>query len=168
MHAMRSLEELGWTEADRDNLSVRAINVLTRNQISKSEVTPERLCHLRDAGGATVTQILNASRGAQNDHPSVRAHLRTRMRQDGRDRAKAESCESCRFFRRGPDSCHRYPPSHGSWPQTFESDWCGEWKPKPAGARPPVPQDVSALVSKTPVNDVMTLALHIVQSFQEV
>ncbi len=61
-------------------------------------------------------------------------------------------CETCRFwslFRTGDmtehgwavGGCHRLPPAPSgdiqhfgendgcSWPNTFDIDWCGEWKP---------------------------------------
>jgi hypothetical protein len=40
-----------------------------------------------------------------------------------------EQCGSCRFYRNG--ECRRCPPSPdwgGSWPRTYDNDWCGEWE----------------------------------------
>lgn len=57
-------------------------------------------------------------------------------------------CGKCRFQRNdGESRCHRYPPqaqTHSfhrdhtveSWPKVSLSWWCGEFQPKPNGARP--------------------------------
>lgn len=66
-----------------------------------------------------------------------------------------EMCENCKFWKEwkvevtelfaGRGDCRRYPPSaidsadeedgvEYFQPDTFKTDWCGEWKPKPSDA----------------------------------
>jgi hypothetical protein len=46
------------------------------------------------------------------------------------NKAKKESCETCRFFIAGC-CCRRAPQGQGAdagWPATTERSWCGEWR----------------------------------------
>lgn len=50
--------------------------------------------------------------------------------------SRVERCETCRFWDKFIDDrgeCRRKskpdPPAH-SWPNTYDDDWCGEWRSK--------------------------------------
>ena len=58
--------------------------------------------------------------------------------QTPRKPARAERCETCRFYSAG--ECRRYPPmvpdslSWSAWPEVQSGSWCGEFAPKTQGA----------------------------------
>jgi hypothetical protein len=50
----------------------------------------------------------------------------------------SEQCGDCRFFKKGHQSCYRYPPTmvptksgmtERVWPYVSERDYCGEFTP---------------------------------------
>jgi hypothetical protein len=59
-----------------------------------------------------------------------------------KDKPIADCCRNCMFVREHPHHmyCHRYPPKHtqtnsgqfNQFPRVFSTDWCGEFKHRPA------------------------------------
>lgn len=57
----------------------------------------------------------------------------------------SERCITCRFYDTSGEwrpVCRRFPPTPNPdgnpdwWPQVLESDWCGEYQPRPAATVP--------------------------------